>query len=396
MARDELRELTHHLRRYLEHQSSIGVTGLVRAPSAERQEWEAWRAGLEAKKLEALKAALHEPETTRHKTAPRAARPSAPAAPTNPGAAGREIPASKSNSAPDVSGGNQLWKQIGSRPVHLFKDQPSKPKPAPPAPKPTQRPRVTEQAPKRNNDGFVEVQRTIHTPQKPPKANQAQTPALFGDSSEQAHDPKRWALPMKGFDATPELQQRLDTMTSSSKLEFLRDCLGDCTRCKLHTKRKNIVFGDGDPNADLVFVGEGPGFNEDKRGIPFVGKAGNLLDRMIVAMGIERQDVYIANVVKCRPPNNRDPEPDEIAKCAPFLYKQLETVNPKVIITLGRFASQCLLDTKRPMRAMRGRWQEWRGIQVMPTYHPAYLLRNPAGKRDAWSDLQMVMKELGL
>jgi DNA polymerase len=201
---------------------------------------------------------------------------------------------------------------------------------------------------------------------------------------------------MKGFDATPELQQRLDTMTSSSKLEFLRDCLGDCTRCKLHTKRKNIVFGDGDPNADLVFVGEGPGFNEDKRGIPFVGKAGNLLDRMIVAMGIERQDVYIANVVKCRPPNNRDPEPDEIAKCAPFLYKQLETVNPKVIITLGRFASQCLLDTKRPMRAMRGRWQEWRGIQVMPTYHPAYLLRNPAGKRDAWSDLQMVMKELGL
>jgi len=204
------------------------------------------------------------------------------------------------------------------------------------------------------------------------------------------------ARPRAGFDASEEEAQKLSEMDAEQKLRFLRQCMGDCTRCKLHTGRNQLVFGDGSPTARLVFIGEGPGYYEDQQGIPFVGKAGKLLTKMIQAMGLSREEVYIANVVKCRPPNNRDPEPDEIAACTPFLFKQLETIDPGAIITLGRFASQCLLDTKRPMRALRGQWQEWRDVPVMPTYHPAYLLRQPADKRKAWSDLQMVMQRLGL
>ncbi len=231
-------------------------------------------------------------------------------------------------------------------------------------------------------------------PDKPKAAHSAATPTLFPDL-EPAQGGKR-VRPLPGYDATPDQVQKLAELDAAGKLKFLRECLGDCSRCKLHTKRSNIVFGDGAPVADLVFVGEGPGYNEDRQGVPFVGKAGNLLNKMIKAMGIDRSDVYILNVVKCRPPNNRDPERDEIDACSPFLFKQLETIDPKVIITLGRFASQTLLDTSDSMGRMRGKWRDWRGVKVMPTYHPAYLLRSPEQKRKAWSDLQMVMAELGL
>jgi uracil-DNA glycosylase len=183
---------------------------------------------------------------------------------------------------------------------------------------------------------------------------------------------------------------------SGDSLLKIRDDIGDCTRCKLHKARNKIVFADGNPKAKLVFVGEGPGRDEDMQGLPFVGRAGKLLTSMIEAMGLQRQDVYICNVVKCRPPENRLPEPDEIKTCSPFLLRQLEVVDPKVIVALGACAAQTLLQTTRGISHFRGQWQEFRGRKLMATYHPAYLLRNPPAKADVWKDLQMVMAELGL
>ncbi|MEQ9499996.1 MAG: uracil-DNA glycosylase [Deltaproteobacteria bacterium] len=174
--------------------------------------------------------------------------------------------------------------------------------------------------------------------------------------------------------------------------------LGDCTRCKLHGQgRRQIVFGVGNPRADIMFVGEGPGAEEDRRGEPFVGKAGQLLTRIIEGgMGLRRDDVYIANIVKCRPPKNRDPEPDEVEACEPFLKAQIRVVQPKVIIALGRYAAQTILRERTPITRMRGQWREYEGIPLMPTYHPAYLLRNPAEKRPVWQDIQAVLQRLGL
>jgi uracil-DNA glycosylase family 4 len=181
---------------------------------------------------------------------------------------------------------------------------------------------------------------------------------------------------------------------SARMLEDLRQEIGDCRRCKLCQNRMNIVFGAGNPNSSLVFVGEGPGAEEDKQGLPFVGKAGQLLTKMINAMGYKREDVYICNVVKCRPEGNRDPEPGEIAECEPFLKGQLAIIKPKVIVGLGRYACQALLKTTTPMSKLRGTWHDYEGIKVMPTFHPAYLLRNPPAKKEVWQDLQMVMKAL--
>jgi uracil-DNA glycosylase len=176
----------------------------------------------------------------------------------------------------------------------------------------------------------------------------------------------------------------------------IREDIGDCTRCKLHKGRNKIVFGDGNPKARLVFVGEAPGADEDKQGIPFVGRAGKLLTQMIEAMGLQRQDVYICNVVKCRPPDNRKPEDDEVSTCSPYLLRQLDVIEPKVLVCLGAVAAQTLLETNRGISQFRGEWMDWRGHKLMATYHPAYLLRNPAAKADVWKDLQKVMAELGL
>lgn len=177
-------------------------------------------------------------------------------------------------------------------------------------------------------------------------------------------------------------------------LAVVREDLGECTRCKLSSTRTNIVFGVGSPSAPLMFVGEAPGAEEDRRGEPFVGAAGQLLDRMIGAMGWTRETVYIANVLKCRPPGNRDPAPDEVAQCLPFLHRQIEALSPRIIVALGKPAAQALLQTSAPISALRGRFHQFRDVRVMPTFHPAFLLRSPDRKRDAWSDLKQVIDEL--
>jgi uracil-DNA glycosylase len=182
----------------------------------------------------------------------------------------------------------------------------------------------------------------------------------------------------------------------AAALRAIRNDIGDCTRCALHKGRNKLVFGDGDPNARLMFVGEGPGADEDAQGLPFVGRAGQLLNNMITAMGLRRDQVYIANIVKCRPPQNRVPEPDEANTCAPFLFRQIDTIRPEVIVALGSTAATYLLGAKSPLSALRGRIHSARGAKLIITYHPAYLLRDPRQKKEAWADLQIAMAELGL
>lgn len=176
-------------------------------------------------------------------------------------------------------------------------------------------------------------------------------------------------------------------------LADVRRELGDCRRCKLHKTRTNIVFGAGNERAKLVFVGEGPGLDEDIQGAPFVGAAGQLLTRIIQAINLRREDVYICNIIKCRPPKNRTPEQDEREACKPFALKQLDAIRPRLICALGSVAAQTLLETAAPIGILRGRFHSFRGVKLMPTYHPAYLLRNPAKKREVWEDMQMIQKE---
>jgi uracil-DNA glycosylase family 4 len=204
--------------------------------------------------------------------------------------------------------------------------------------------------------------------------------------------PNRLPLPSSPGPSLFAASEKLSTDT----LPIIREDLGDCTRCKLHKTRNKIVFGDGSAKAQLVFVGEGPGADEDAQGLPFVGRAGKLLTQMIEAMGLQRRDVYICNVVKCRPPGNRQPEKDEVDACSPFLFRQLDALRPKAIVCLGATAAQTLLQTNRGISHFRGEWLDFRGFKMIATYHPAYLLRNPAAKGDVWKDLQKVMAELGI
>ncbi|MDO8432928.1 MAG: uracil-DNA glycosylase [Candidatus Binatus sp.] len=194
-----------------------------------------------------------------------------------------------------------------------------------------------------------------------------------------------------------ELISKYPGLEKASTLDELREFIGDCTRCKLAPCRTNLVFGVGNPSAQLMFVGEAPGADEDARGEPFVGRAGQLLTDIIErGMGISRSDVYICNVIKCRPPDNRNPEPDEVASCEPFLMRQIDLVRPRAIVGLGTFAVHAILKIKTPISKLRGNWHELRGIRMMPTFHPAYLLRNPGDKRLVWADIQEVMKYLGM
>jgi len=195
--------------------------------------------------------------------------------------------------------------------------------------------------------------------------------------------------------AGPSLFESMEKVAGDSLLKTRED-LGECTRCKLHSTRHKIVFGDGNPKAELIFVGEGPGADEDAQGLPFVGRAGKLLTQMIEAMGLQRKDVYICNVVKCRPPENRQPEEDEVKSCSPFLMRQIDAIAPKVIVCLGATAAKTLLQTNRGISQFRGEWLEFRGRKLLATYHPAYLLRNPPAKSEVWKDLQKVMAVLGL
>lgn len=195
-----------------------------------------------------------------------------------------------------------------------------------------------------------------------------------------------------GKPAPTELALNLGGEKPSTTLDEVRDRLGDCTRCKLSDGRQNIVFGDGNPDAVLMFVGEGPGRDEDIQGIPFVGRAGQLLTKIIEAIDLKREDVYIANIVKCRPPENRNPEPDEVKACIPFLMDQIEAIRPQIIVTLGGVATNNLLGTKGSLGSVRGRFHtlDLSGCLVMPTFHPAFLLRSPAKKREAWEDMKKV------
>ena len=200
----------------------------------------------------------------------------------------------------------------------------------------------------------------------------------------------------KPFFAPPEVAAAVPAGDRAAALQMIRDEIGDCTRCALHKGRNKLVFADGDPNARLMFVGEGPGADEDAQGLPFVGRAGQLLNNMIAAMGLTREQVYIANIVKCRPPGNRTPEPDEANTCTPFLFRQIDVVRPQVLVALGATAATYLLGHRQPLAGLRGRVHAFRGMQLIVTYHPAFLLRDPRQKKEAWADLQIAMKELGL
>ncbi len=200
----------------------------------------------------------------------------------------------------------------------------------------------------------------------------------------------------KGFTAPPQIAAAVPAEERAAALQVIREDLGDCTRCALHKGRNSIVFGVGNPAARLMFVGEGPGADEDAQGLPFVGRAGQLLNNMIAAMGLTREECYIANVVKCRPPGNRTPEPEEANTCSPFLFRQIDVVRPQVLVALGATAATYLLGQRQPLAGLRGRVHAFRGMSLIVTYHPAFLLRDPRQKKEAWADLQIAMKELGL
>lgn len=235
----------------------------------------------------------------------------------------------------------------------------------------------------------------------PAAARSAPAPVASIDSASAVDDdaaPRAMgAAPARPAAAPVELFSRYPGLEKTATLEDLSAFIGDCKRCKLAPLRTHLVFGVGNPQADLMFVGEAPGADEDARGEPFVGRAGQLLTDIIErGMGLRRADVYICNVIKCRPPDNRNPEPDEVAACEPFLMRQIDLVRPRAIVALGTFAVQALLKVKTPISRLRGNWQELRGVKLMPTFHPAYLLRSPGEKRRVWQDIQEVMKLLGL
>jgi uracil-DNA glycosylase family 4 len=246
-------------------------------------------------------------------------------------------------------------------------------------------------------EGLEGLPATAPTRAAAPKAAvpPASVPARDGVSSRDAAAGA--ASPPRPASAPIEMLSRYPGLEKTATLEELRAFIGDCQRCKLAPLRTHLVFGVGNPEADLMFVGEAPGADEDARGEPFVGRAGQLLTDIIErGMGLRRADVYICNVIKCRPPDNRNPEADEVAACEPFLMRQIDLVQPRAIVALGTFAVQALLKVKTPISRLRGNWHEVRGVKLMPTFHPAYLLRSPGEKRWVWQDIQEVMKLLGI
>ncbi len=218
-------------------------------------------------------------------------------------------------------------------------------------------------------------------------------PATESATESQENDP---IPPRKPIATPPPPSAVVAPANREAALQLIREDIGDCTRCALHKGRNKIVFADGDSHARLMFVGEGPGADEDAQGLPFVGRAGQLLNNMITAMGLKREEVYIANIVKCRPPGNRTPEPEEANTCSQFLFRQIDVVKPDVIVALGATAATYLLGQRQPLAGLRGRVHSWRGARLIVTYHPAFLLRDPRQKKEAWADLQIAMKELGL
>jgi uracil-DNA glycosylase family 4 len=231
------------------------------------------------------------------------------------------------------------------------------------------------------------VQTVQHTAQGNEQTVTLTLPEITADTTQLIEDYSSFSMP----------KSKVSTSDPASALRLIREDIGDCTRCRLHKQgRKQIVFGVGNARADLMFIGEAPGADEDEKGEPFVGRAGQLLTNMIKAMGLSREEVYIANIIKCRPPGNRTPERDECETCSPFLFRQIEVVKPKVIVALGAVAAKTLLAVNASMGELRGRWYDFRNTKLAVTYHPAFLLRDPRQKKETWKDLQMVMRELGL
>lgn len=343
----DLHQLANDLRRYLEWQRESGVAGIVPASPEACEVWNKLEKERQQVRMERLREALTE-EVLR--TTPSRSNAEPPSSPPSEEVPFRPPPGefSKIQNKPveevlpaTTSGSNALWKTIGVRPKKTFAE-PS------PAPRPSDQ-KTSALAPE--------------TPQR----------------SRPTADP--------------------GAMSAQDKLAFLRNYMGDCRRCALCASRVNITFGVGNPEARLMFIGEAPGPHDDAAGVPFVGDSGQLLDRMIKAMGLSREQVYLTNVVKCRAPVDRAPSTQEVGECSPFLMKQLSVVKPEVIVTLGPFAAQSLLKTQETMDGLRGKWQTFQDIPVMPTYHPAYLLgqdSDPQPRRAVWSDLQLVMKRLGL
>jgi len=206
--------------------------------------------------------------------------------------------------------------------------------------------------------------------------------------------PPKVTQPVAVHVADTDLFAAIEASAPSESLETIREDLGDCQRCKLAPTRTNLVFGSGNPKAKLMFVGEAPGADEDRQGLPFVGRAGQLLTKIIEAIDIRREDVFICNILKCRPPENRNPEQEEITSCEPFLFRQIASIRPKIICALGTFGAQTLLRTREPISRLRGRFYEYRGSKLMATFHPAYLLRNPMEKRRVWEDMQKIREYL--
>lgn len=222
---------------------------------------------------------------------------------------------------------------------------------------------------------------------QPATQTSSQQPKFFQEES---------AIKTRKSFPVPEIGAAVPAEERVAALQMIRDEIGDCTRCALHKGRNKLVFADGSPTARLMFVGEGPGADEDAQGLPFVGRAGQLLNNMIAAMGLKREECYIANIVKCRPPGNRVPEPEEANTCSPFLFRQIDVVRPQVLVALGATAATYLLGARQPLAGLRGRVHAFRGMSLIVTYHPAFLLRDPRQKKEAWADLQIAMKELGL
>jgi uracil-DNA glycosylase len=232
--------------------------------------------------------------------------------------------------------------------------------------------------------------------EEPVTVAHASTPRPTSNASNLSNPEDQPIPPRKPIAVPPQISGIIPPAERAAALQLIREDIGDCTRCALHKGRNKIVFADGDPQARLMFVGEGPGADEDAQGLPFVGRAGQLLNNMITAMGLKRDEVYIANIVKCRPPGNRTPEPEEANTCSPFLFRQIDVVRPEVIVALGATAATYLLGQRQPLAGLRGRVHSLRGAQLIVTYHPAFLLRDPRQKKEAWADLQIAMKELGL
>ena len=244
-------------------------------------------------------------------------------------------------------------------------------------------------------EGIAAVSSPASSP--PLVSGESVTDLKIQPEAQQTTYPEESAIPPRSsISVSPQIASAVAPEDRSAALLQIVEDIGECKRCPLHKGRHTIVFGQGDPNARLMFVGEGPGADEDAQGLPFVGRAGQLLNNMISAMGLKREETYICNVVKCRPPGNRTPEPDEANTCSPFLFRQIDAVRPQVIVALGATAATYLLGQRQPLAGLRGRVHAFRGSSLIVTYHPAYLLRDPRQKKEAWADLQIAMKELGL